>query len=323
MEAAAAGLEEAIKTFSAVARSKNPPYPPQDIDLRAAMGRNSLAGQLTRAIEAQRTYESANAAKLAGARAKREAEMRKRQEEERKRREVEQAKKAELAEQRRRMVEESREYAKRKMEEEEARRVVQDDYESGEDGIPGEKGNKKRRIGSGMRRGKKVKRDDGIDSTDSEKDGAEGQRKKWSKSRGLGDDGEDADRPKKRKRLTKSGGASATGGKKRDTGKYKSAEMVDSDEDLDDDDMALPLQDTAVQPVRSEDEADGSAGRKSTERAKGRKQRVEYDDDEELSDLDPELFVEEERERLRMERVDDRVPIDPALRDGDVEMGDD
>lgn len=318
MEAAAAGLDEAIKTFSAVARSKNPPYPPQDIDLRAAMGRNSLAGQLARAIEAQRTYESANAAKLAGARAKREAEVRNRQEEERKRREAEQVKKAELAEQRRRMVEESREYTKRKMEEEEARRVVQDDYESGEDGIPGEKGNKKRRIGGGVRRGKKVKREDGaIDSSDSEKDGAESQRKKWSKR----DDGEDTaavDRPKKRKRLTKSGGASAIGGKKRDTGKYKSAETVDSDEDLDDDDMGLASQNTA--PVKSEDEADGARGGKGR-----RKPRVEYDDDEELSDLDPELFAEEERERLRgqMERTDDRVPIDPALRDGDVEMGDD
>lgn len=321
MEAAAAGLDEAIKTFSAVARSKNPPYPPQDIDLRAAMGRNSLAGQLARAIDAQRTYESANAAKLAGARAKREAEMRKRQDEERKKKEVEQVKKAELAEQRRRMVEESREYAKRKMEEEEARRVIQDDYES-EDGIPGEKGNKKRRIGSGIRRGKKGKREDGmIDSSDSEKDGVESQRKKWSKSREDGEDTAAADRPRKRKRLTKSGGVSATGGKKRDTGKYKSAETVDSDEDLDDDDMALPSQNTALQ---LEDEADGNMGMKPTERAKGRgKPTVEYDDDdEELSDLDPELFAEEERERLRGE-VDDRVPIDPALRDGDIDMGDD
>lgn len=330
MEAAAAGLDEAIKTFTAVARSKNPPYPPQDIDQRAAMGRNSLAGQLARAIEAQKAYESTNAAKLAGARARREAEMRKKEEEERIKREGQEAEQRRLAEERRRLVVESMELAKRRMDEEEARHGPQD-YESGEDG---DKGKRKRRTGGGGgRKGKKGRRDDGvIETSESEREAADSapRRKRRSKSRTLGEDGEDnagADRPRKRKRLTKSGTGAGGSGKK--AGKFLSAETVDSDEDLEDDDIIPPTSQASKKEVRGdvdgdEDDVGGRAAGKIRRAGKGRrKPRVEDEDDDEspLEDLDPRFFAEEEREeRLREQKG---VPIDPALKDEDVEMEDD
>ncbi|KAF8430352.1 hypothetical protein EV426DRAFT_556702 [Tirmania nivea] len=320
MEDAAAGLDEAIKTFTAVARSKNPPYPPQDIDQRAAMGRNSLAGQLARAIDIQRTYESTNAAKLAEARARREAEMRKKEEEELKKQEQLEERQRALAEERRKLVEESRELARRRMEEEEARRGAEG-YDS-EDG-----GKRKRKTGGGGRKGRKGRREDGlIETSESERErgdaGAESsapRRRRRSKSRTLAEDGEDtaaADRPKKRKRLTKSGGGAAASGKK---GKYKSAETVDSDEDLDDEGMTQP-QPATQKEAKSEDEGE-VAGRRKT---KGRKPRVEDDsDDEPLEELDPEFVEKMEKDIVRKQEGGGDVPIDPALRDNDVEMEDD
>jgi len=323
MEDAAAGLDEAIKAFTAVARSKNPPYPPQDIDQRAAMGRNSLAGQLARAIEAQRTYESTNAAKLAGARARREAEMKKKEEEELRKQEQIEERQRTLAEERRKLVEESRVLARRRMVEEEARRGV-DGYDS-EDG-----GKRKRKSGGGGRKGRKGKgREDGlIETSESERElgdaGAESsapRRRRRSKSRTLAEDGEDttaADRPKKRKRLTKSGGSAAASGKKGGYGKYKSAETVDSDEDLDDEEMTQPLPTT--QEAKGEDEGEDAGGKKTKGR---RKPRVEDDsDDEPLEEFDPEFVEKMERDIGKKQDGEGDVPIDPALRDNDVEMED-
>ncbi|KAI5806443.1 hypothetical protein DFH27DRAFT_343528 [Peziza echinospora] len=325
MEAAAAGLDEAIKTFTAVARSKNPPYPPQDIDQRAAMGRNSLRGQLERAIESQKVYEEANASKLAEARRRREAELKKKEEEEARKREAEEERQRKLAEDRRRLVEEARERAKRKEEEELAR-----GYNSAGGGSEDEKGKRKRKSGGGGggggrgRGGKKSRRDDGvIETSESERDYAEGgdssqrprARKRRSKSRTAAEDGDEGavtggDRPaKKRKRLTKGGGgAVASQSSRKNSSKYKSAEMVDSDDDSDE-----PM------PPAEEDEGATKKGKLAR-----RGKKAVYDEDDEdspLEDLDADLFGDEDEAALK--NAGKGVPIDPALKDADVEMKDD
>ena len=76
LEAAANGLDEAIESLMAIARSPNPPFPKNDIEQRANMGRNTMRKQLDRALQGQRDFESKNASRLEQARQQREAESR-------------------------------------------------------------------------------------------------------------------------------------------------------------------------------------------------------------------------------------------------------
>ncbi|KAI9782525.1 MAG: hypothetical protein M1816_001863 [Peltula sp. TS41687] len=84
VEAAAQGLDEAIESLSKIAQSDNPPYPKNDIEQRANMGRNTMRKQLERAIQAQRDYEQKNAERLRQALEFREAEKQRLEEERRK-----------------------------------------------------------------------------------------------------------------------------------------------------------------------------------------------------------------------------------------------
>lgn len=121
LEEAAAGLDEAIKTFTALAGHKQPPYPKADILQRATMGRNTTTRQLERAIGQQKEFELKNSAKVAEAKAKRDADRAARAAASEAVRSVELAKQEALVQKRKEMQEEARKWAERKRQEEEER----------------------------------------------------------------------------------------------------------------------------------------------------------------------------------------------------------
>src|SRR5271156_1077003 len=80
VEAAAAGLEEAIESLEAIAQHPQTPYPKNLVEGRANMARNTMRKQLERSIQAQKEYEEKNAEKLQAAKQEREAELNRREE---------------------------------------------------------------------------------------------------------------------------------------------------------------------------------------------------------------------------------------------------
>lgn len=230
LEEAAVGLDEAVKTFTALAEHKQPPYPKADIQQRATMGRNTTTKQLERAIQQQKDYELKNAAKVAEAKAKRE--------EERLRKEValEEAKKTELARQevlvqkRKEMQEEARKWAEGKRQEEEERDAKELEKAA----------NKKDRKSRGKKSKGEYESDEAMNDNeaDSRKSKSKTKKKrtlrKPKKSKDMSDSEPEADlseaseqddepsKPAKKRKLSK---------------KYISAEMISSEED---DDMQDP-----------------------------------------------------------------------------------
>ncbi|KAI5292076.1 hypothetical protein KEM52_006641 [Ascosphaera acerosa] len=143
VEAAAAGLEEAIETFRALAKAKHPPYPPQSLEARASMCR-TMRNRLDRVLQSQREYEEKNEAKFQRLKAARDAELAKREAERREREEQEAERKRKIAEERAIMTEQTLKMAERRAAEERAREeaegLVSDD-DAG-DGATHEKGKK-------------------------------------------------------------------------------------------------------------------------------------------------------------------------------------
>ncbi|KAK5000630.1 protein required for normal CLN1 and CLN2 G1 cyclin expression [Elasticomyces elasticus] len=227
VETASQGLDEAIETFSAIAKGPNPPFPRSDIEQRANMGRNTMRKQLERAVQSQREYEQKNASRLESARQQREAALRRREEErkELETREIERRQK--IKEERERIAEEDRKLADRLQEEAKAREEA--DYTTDEE--TGEKKKKeKRKKAAGGKRKKK-----GTEDTDTEGEIAvdaldgEGARKSRQRSAATSttpaSDGEDRPKKKKRRKLER---------KSKGADKFKSAEtVVDSDTDED------------------------------------------------------------------------------------------
>lgn len=215
VQSASEGLDAAIESFTAIAHSKNPPYPKHDIEQRANMGRNTMRRQLERAVQSQREYEEKNAAKLQEARDTRDAELRKREEDRRVADELATEQKRKIAEERYKMLEVSRELAEKRAEEEKRK----EDAEYTEDEETGEKVRRKK-----MKKGGKRKKKGEDTDTDGEGEGAGKKGGKSSdESSALGSDGEERTRaPKKRKLLRKREG--------KGTGNFKSTELVvDSD----------------------------------------------------------------------------------------------
>lgn len=210
VQAAAEGLEAAIESFTAIAQSKNPPYPKHDIEQRANMGRNTMRRQLERAVQSQREYEDKNAAKLQEARDAREAEMRRREEEKARVAKIAEEQKRKIAEERHKMLEVSRELAERRAEEE--RRKEEALYT--EDEETGERVRRKKVKKAGKRKKKG-------DESDTDGEGGDSGRRQGKSTE---DDGEEsgavddaARAPKKRRKLARKG-----------QGKdgFKSSEMV-------------------------------------------------------------------------------------------------
>lgn len=220
VEAAAAGLEEAVSSLDAISQHPQTPYPKGDIEQRANMARNTMRKQLERAIQAQREYEEKNAEKLQAAKQAREAELKKREEARLAAEQAEQERKRAIAEERQKIAERDRELADARAEEDRAREAAEMTTDS-ETGEKIKRKKKPRAAGTGGKR--KKKNDDGI--TDDDESGAESKRR----SRGPRSGGEsDEEKPKKKRRLAKKAATEKPG-------KFKSSEIVvESDSEGDD-----------------------------------------------------------------------------------------
>src|SRR5450756_359188 len=117
VEAAAAGLEEAIESLDAIAQHPQTPYPKHDVEQRANMARNTMRRQLERSIQAQKEYEEKNAEKLKAAKDAREAELKKREEMKLAAEKAERDRKLKIAEERQKIAEKDRELAELRAEE--------------------------------------------------------------------------------------------------------------------------------------------------------------------------------------------------------------
>ena len=218
VQAAAAGLDEAIESLEAIAQHPQTPYPKHDVEQRANMGR-TIRRQLDRSIQAQKEYEEKNAERLQASKLKREEELKKREEAKQAAEEAERQRKQKIAEERQRIAERDRELAEARAEEDRAREAA----EMTTDSETGEKIKRKKKPRSGGAGGKrKKKNEDGI--TDDEDSGVEPKRKSRAKSVGSGSDDE---KPKKKRRLAKKASEKPS--------KYKSSEIVvESDSEGDD-----------------------------------------------------------------------------------------
>lgn len=263
VESAAAGLDEAIESLSAIAKSPNPPFPRHDIEQRANMGRNTMRRQLDRAIQSQREYDEKNAARLQHAKELREAEMTRRAEEKRKAEEAANEQRAKVTEERRQMQERDRAFADQRAEEEKRRA---EDFSVDEE--TGEKKKKPKRMP-----GKRKKK--GVEDGDSDLDRED---KGLRDSTPAASDGEKPRRKKKR-RLDR-GGAKASS-------KYKSSKfVVESDEEDEvaatnghgkDDDVAKQLARIAEETLPDAGESDVEVEATTTYRPV---KRVVGDDDD-------------------------------------------
>jgi len=268
VEVAAKGLDAAIDSFSAIAKSPNPPFPRNDIEQRANMGRNTMRKQLERAMQGQREYEEKNAARLRQAKETREAEIKKREEEKRKMEEEVEERKRVLAEERQKMQERDRELAA--MRQEEVEKKKEEDFSVDEE--TGEKRKRTKRAPV-----KRKKKGDVVES-DGELDGDSPARRSRSATQ---PDGEDAPRRKKKRKLERKGAA-----KEKEVGnKFKSSErVVDSDEDDD-----IPMlnddveEDMDVVPDVVEEEDEAPVSRRKTTRVVDE----DEDEDEDQGDVQP------------------------------------
>ncbi|KAF2865023.1 hypothetical protein BDV95DRAFT_612986 [Massariosphaeria phaeospora] len=212
VEEAAVDLDKAIEAFTEIAKSPNPPFPKNDIEQRASMGRNTMRKQLERARESQAKYEEQNASKLQQARDLREAEIKKREEAKRKAEEDAAERKRKILEDRQKLEERDREYMEKRAEEDRRRQELIDDSDL----------RKTERKARSKKGGKKRKGETDDSETEGMDSDAEA-RPKRHKSAASGTDGlSDAERPRQKKRKLAR--------KAEPAGKYKSAEMVvDSD----------------------------------------------------------------------------------------------
>ncbi|KAF2012715.1 TPR-like protein [Aaosphaeria arxii CBS 175.79] len=268
VETASTGLDESIESLFAIAKLPDPPFPKNDIEQRAYMGK-TMRKQLDRATQSQRTYEETNANKLQQAREAREAEQKRREEEKRKAEEEAAEKRRKALEDRRKQEEHDRAVMEKRTEEQRQRQELIDDSDM-------RKADRKRRGGGGGKRKKKSEMDDsdsdGIVGDSDAEDRPRRRRNSASGTEGLSEE-ERPPRQKKRKLERK---------KKEPAGKFKSSEFVgDSDDDDDDVDVAA----AASSPVPSDnDSADEGA---AVTAPRSRKRVIDEDEDEDDDDAAP------------------------------------
>jgi RNA polymerase-associated protein CTR9 len=306
VDAAIVGLEEAITTFDEVAQHKSPPYPKAALEQRSTMGRNTIRRQLQTARERQEKYERENAEKLAEAKAKRDDELRRR-DELRKRKEAEdEERQRKVQEEREKIVQETELMAQQYRAEAAAREAAEytDDSETG-DRV--KRKEKKRKAGAGA--GKKRKKRDDVEDGFIEDDEESGSERSVSRTPVSGSEAERGteDQPRKKRRKLERRGARterkqrpkpANASKKN---KFKSAEVIDSDEEdeavtpaagLDDDDSE-PAVDT---PPSNVDE-DEQVGRRARGRSTSAPAVGDDDDDDDEVVRQP---VPRKRKQLRI-----------------------
>lgn len=249
LQEAADGLEAAIKALDEIAASPNPPYPKHDIEQRANMARNTQRKQLERALAGQKEYEEKNKEKLAAALEMRQAELRRREEERRKAEEKERERQEQLRKEREEILARDRALAAER-EAYEDRMRKQTDADMTTDSETGEKTKRKKKSSSGATkragsgegkpkrlRKKKARRGETDGEEESGDEEGEGEGRKAP--------------PKKRQRLTQ----------KKDTGKYKSAEIVVDSDDSDTDELERAERALQRSRDRSEDDSGNERGR--------------------------------------------------------------
>ncbi|KKY27854.1 putative rna polymerase ii transcription elongation factor [Phaeomoniella chlamydospora] len=318
VKAAADGLEAAIEAFTAISKSKTPPYPRTVMEQRASMGKNTMRKQLERAMQAQKEYESKNHEKLQKAREAREAEHRRKEEERLRLIREQEEKQEQLKQQRAEMLKRTEEMMERMREEERRREELEmtTDEETGER----VKRQKKPKATSGG--GKRKKRDEGVVSDDDmdalARDSSPSDRSR-SATADAQSDGERPHRskeprqPKRRKLERKRKSESSK------PSKYKSSEMIlDSDEDDNDqnnqedsdEDMGIapPLrdQDSAESPVTpgGADDEHTAAPASPSPRPIASGDQIMNDDDEE-DDVVAARKPQRQRKQLRTIADDD------------------
>ncbi|KAF2474253.1 TPR-like protein [Lindgomyces ingoldianus] len=260
VEAAAAGLDEAIESFTAIARSPNPPFPKNDIDQRASMGRNTMRKQLERTLQSQRKYEEENAAKLQQARELRDAELRKREEERRKAEEAAAEQKRKIQEERQKIEERDREFIEKRLEEEKRRQEFVEEIE-----------NRKTERSSNRKKGGKRKKKGDTDESETEgldSDAADRPRRRRTSASGT-EGLSETERPRQKKRkLERKGGK---------PNKFKSDEVIiDSDSEGEAD---LPADENGAGSARGSSESADEAV--SAPRPRKTARVINEDEDEE------------------------------------------
>ena len=260
IETAIAGLDEAIAAFSEIAKAKHPPYPRQDLEQRASMGRTTIRRQLDRALQAQKDYETANAAKVAETKRIRGEAQRKREEEIQRIEAEKEIQKQKLTEGRQKLADQAREMAERRLQE--ARHREEAEYTEDSDG------NRIKRVKIRRAGGKRKKKGD--DDIISDGDASDAPRRRTK--RATPDDGDENAPKKKKRKLARKNGSKANS-------KYKSAATIsDSDEEL----AGLETAATNGQ-ADSADESD--APRRSTQVASGDVSMNDAEDDEDEAEV--------------------------------------
>lgn len=313
VETAASGLDEAIETLMDIAKGPNPPFPRNDIEQRANMGKNTMRKQLERAMGSQREYEDKNAARLEQAKQQRDAEIKVREDQKRATADAALAQKAKIKEERQRIAERDREIIEDKIQEAERKaREDEANYTTDEETGEKKKREKKKAAPGKGRRGKKAadSDDDLIDdrsaASGSDSDGSSSQRKKKRKStkRSSVTPAEDGE-PKKRRKLMKSKAVKET------SSKFKSSErIVDSDDD---------------EGVQEMDHNEGLAAKVNEEVVD--RENAELDDQlDQMSDEEETVATQSRRKKRAVvdedEDEDDDAPAPVAAADGDVSMVD-
>jgi RNA polymerase-associated protein CTR9 len=282
VETAASGLDAAIESFSLIAKSPNPPFPRNDIEQRASMGRNTIKKQLERAIQSQKEYEQKNAERLRQARETRDAEIKKREAERQK------AEDARL-EERRKMLEERQKIQERDMELASKRADDERKKEELEMTTDSETGERRKRV---KKKGVPKRKKKNVDS-ETEGEGSDGDATRQpSRTPASGDE-----RPRKRKRKLERKSVKQS--------KYKSSELIDdSDEDLDGNDVPRDDDDAQTPDVPADTPMgdDGDDGEEVIATKPRRAARVVVDDDE---DDDEEEAVSGKADVSMNDAVDD------------------
>jgi RNA polymerase-associated protein CTR9 len=216
VEEALKGLDAAIETFTEIAKSPNPPFPRNDLEQRANMGRNTVRRQIERVLRDQKDYEQANADKLTRAKQIREENFKKQEEAKRIEAEKKEEERLKLLEDRKKMQQRDRELAEKRVAEE--RRQAEEDLTT-----DSETGAKKKRV---KRKGGKRKKKDA--DSDTEAEGSVDGVRSRARSAVTGDEGETGEPKRKKKRKLERKITSKA------QSKFKSAEFVgDSDDDED------------------------------------------------------------------------------------------
>ncbi|EOO04401.1 putative tetratricopeptide repeat protein 1 protein [Phaeoacremonium minimum UCRPA7] len=271
LEDAAEGLEAAITSLDEISTQPQTPYPKHDIEQRANMARNTQRKQLERAIAAQKEYEEKNKEKLAAALEQRQAELRRREEERQKALDKERERQEKIRKEREEIAARDKVMAEQRAEEERARQAA----EMTTDSETGEKVKRKRKPAP--------------KSSGEPRQKGRSRRKKPED----GDESEEERQPKPKKRRL---------GKK-ESSKYKSAELVaDSDDDSDvldaadrvsarDDTPASPISDVPTpksddqmdvdNEARDDEDEEGTVGRRQQSKRSRRGRIVSDDEDEE------------------------------------------